>query len=49
VVYVGGPPPPPLGSREQVKSDSVKLDDLIEGDFLVYCPTVLGFSFGNKL
>jgi hypothetical protein len=49
VVYVGGPPSPPPGSREQVKSDGVELDDLTEGDFLVCCPTVLGFSFGDKL
>jgi hypothetical protein len=48
-VYVGGPPPPPPGSLEQVKSDGVELDDLTEGDFLVCCPTVLGFSFGDKL
>ncbi|KAF4628690.1 hypothetical protein G7Y89_g9463 [Cudoniella acicularis] len=43
VVYVGGPPPPPLGRlpRDHVKNDNVKLDDLTEDDFLVYCPTVL--------
>ena len=49
VAYVSGPPPLPLRSREQVKSDDVKLDDLMEGDFLVCCLTVLGFSFGDKL
>ena len=51
LVYVGGPPPLPLGRppRNQVKSDDVELDDLTEGDFLVCCPTVLGFSFGDKL
>lgn len=51
VVYVGGPPPPPPGwlPRDHVKSDNVQLDDLTEGDFLVCCPTVLGFSFGDKL
>jgi hypothetical protein len=49
VVYVSGPLPPPLGSREQVKSDGLELDDLMEGDFLVFCLTVLGFSFSDKL
>jgi hypothetical protein len=51
VVYVGGPPPPPLGRppRDHVKNDDVELDDLTEDDFLVCCPTVLGFSFGDKL
>ncbi len=51
VIYIGGLPPPPPGrpSRDQVKSDGVELDDLTEGDFLVYCLTVLGFSFGDKL
>jgi hypothetical protein len=51
VVYIGGPPPQPPGSppRDHVKSNDVELDDLTEDDFLVCCPTVLGFSFGDKL
>ncbi|KAG9228673.1 hypothetical protein BJ875DRAFT_388912 [Amylocarpus encephaloides] len=43
-------PPPgywPFGS--QVKSDGVEPYDLKEDDFLICCPTVLGFSFDEKL
>ena len=51
VVYVGGPPPLPSGRlpRDYVKSDDIELEDLREDDFLVCCPIVLGFSFGDKL
>jgi len=51
VVYVSGPPPLPSGRlpRDYVKSDNVKLEDLREDDFLVCYPTVLGFSFSDKL
>jgi hypothetical protein len=49
MVYVSKPLPLPLRSREQVKSDGIELDDLTESDLLVCCPTVLGFSFGDKL
>jgi len=35
--------------RDQVKSDDVEPVELKEGDLLICCPTVPGFSFGEKM
>jgi hypothetical protein len=45
------PSQPPLGwlSRTVVKSNGVKPAELTEKDLLICCPTVLGFSFGEKV
>ena len=34
--------------RAQVKSDGVEPAELTEDDLLICCPSVLGFSFGEK-
>jgi hypothetical protein len=46
-----GPPsgPPPGYGPYQVKSNGVEPAELTEDDLLICCPTVLGFSFGEKL
>ena len=45
----GQPPPPGYGpSNRVVKSDGIKPAELTEDDLLICCPTVLGFSFGEK-
>jgi hypothetical protein len=49
--YKSGQPPPPgyWPSRHVVKSDSIEPAELTEDDLLICCPTVLGFSFGEKM
>jgi hypothetical protein len=42
----GGPPPPP---SKPIQSEDVEPAELTEDDLLICCPTVLGFSFGEKL
>ena len=45
----GQPPPPGYGpSNRVVKSDGIEPAELTEDDLLICCPTVLGFSFGEK-
>ena len=46
-----GPPSglPPGYGPSQVKSNGVEPAELTEDDLLICCPTVLGFSFGEKL
>jgi hypothetical protein len=41
--------PPPGYGPSQVKSNGVEPAELTEDDLLICCPTVLGFSFGEKL
>jgi hypothetical protein len=42
-------PPPGWSSRTVVKSNGVEPAELTEKDLLICCPTVLGFSFGEKV
>jgi hypothetical protein len=44
----GQPPPPGYPPPGQLKSDGVEPAELTEDDLLICCPTVLGFSFGEK-
>jgi hypothetical protein len=45
----GQPPSPGYAPPHHVvKSDGVEPADLTEDDLLIYCPTVLGFSFSEK-
>jgi hypothetical protein len=44
--YQGSPPPPPL---KPVQSEDIEPAELAEDDLLICCPTVLGFSFGEKV
>lgn len=39
----------PLPLPRPVQSEDVEPAELREDDLLIYCPTVLGFSFGEKL
>jgi hypothetical protein len=51
VVYIDGPLLLFLEKLlyNYIKSNTIKLDNLIENNFLIYYLIVLGFSFSNKL
>jgi hypothetical protein len=42
-------PPPGWSTRTVVKSNGIEPAELTEDDLLICCPTVLGFSFGEKI